>query len=239
MPSSNDTSVKDITILAMLRRFSAVWSRELSKEMIEAYRQALKDVTGAEILQATDDCLATCKTFPVPSEVLKRVPKKEKPKAKSQYHWAPHEFDRDYMRQLELKDQDQIRRVTQDEVKQIIATHGQPDTASELVGPPKDFGAQVAELSRRSTERRAVMEGLILKEQTTPPPGEVMEPTNPWAKIELTPTEIVLQSNRAEIMRAALMRTAHERKEITDEEFDDFRKTGMLPAKCYKLPEDR
>lgn len=73
-------------------------------------------------------------------------------------HFCTPEFERQYLAQYELRDHKTMRRWTLDEIREIRRTHGHPETASPLTGPPPDIKAQIKAMKEHFEKRKAVMD---------------------------------------------------------------------------------
>lgn len=166
------------------------------------------------------------------SEELNRrrqAKKAETGKTGIHYHTAPRDFERDYLRQYDLRDHAAMRRVTQTDVLEIRKTHGNPETESNLTGPPKDFSEQVAVMAKRAAERKALLATIHPQTTQLPPPGENLPTQKPWTPLSITPEEAADQERKRYSMISGLMWLANEKGEITPEQYDRFLKDGTVP----------
>lgn len=56
-----------------LMKFSEIWPRELTPEMVGIYTEALKKATPQDLAEACKRCLAECKFFPTPADIRERL----------------------------------------------------------------------------------------------------------------------------------------------------------------------
>lgn len=58
------------------RQFSAVFDREVTEDMFDAYMLALSDVTDGELAGASQRAIQSARRFPVPAEIREAAGKK-------------------------------------------------------------------------------------------------------------------------------------------------------------------
>ena len=84
-----------------------------------------------------------------------KTPQATAPKTRG--HFCSPEFEHAYMAQYDLEDQRKIRRRTQAEALRVRRTHGEPETESLVVGPPKEWEAQLAVVVARYRAEQEAM----------------------------------------------------------------------------------
>jgi hypothetical protein len=66
--------------MSMMMTFREMWpNRVISENTIKLYYLILENVSDDDLAGAMVDCLETCKFFPVPSEIVERIPSTDNP----------------------------------------------------------------------------------------------------------------------------------------------------------------